>query len=84
MKRRIWSLPKLPKLFSSDKTTCKSIENNDQASGSIVINACKSTEICISNNEIRKIDSLFRHFMRFYIFISDYSFVVIEPIPFQA
>ena len=76
-------LAKTAEAVSSDKTTCKSIENNDQASGSIVINACKSTEICISNNEIRKIDSLFRHFMRFYNFHIDYSFVVIEPIPFR-
>jgi len=76
-------LAKTAEAVSSDKETCKSIENNNQASGSIVINACKSTEICISNSEIRKIDSLFKHFMRFYNFYIDYSFVVVKPIPFK-
>lgn len=76
-------LTRTAEALSSDAETCKSIENNDEAPGSIVINAYKSTEICISNNEIRKIDSLFRHFMRFYNFYIDYSFVLIQPIPFK-
>src|ERR1700741_2231098 len=56
---------KTTEAISSDKETCKKIENTDQASGSIVINACNSTEVCISNPEIKKIDSLFKHFMSF-------------------
>ena len=76
-------LTRTAEALSSDKETCKSIENNDQESGSIVINSCKSTEICISNPEIRKIDSLFRHFMGFYNFHIDYSFSLIKPIPFK-
>ena len=76
-------LSKTTEALSSDKEACKSIENNDQASGSIVINACRSTEVCISNPEIHKIDSLFKHFMSFYNFHIDYSFVVIKPIPFK-
>jgi two-component system, OmpR family, phosphate regulon sensor histidine kinase PhoR len=76
-------LARTAEALSSDKETCKSIGNNDQASASIVINAFKNTEICISNSEIRKIDSLFKYFMGFYNFHIDYSFVVIQPIPFK-
>jgi len=76
-------LSKTAEALYSDKETCQSIQNNDNSSDSIVINACRSAEICISNPDIKKIDSLFRHFMNFYNFHIDYSFVVIEPIPFR-
>jgi len=61
-------LTKTAEALSSDKETCKSIADTNQASGNIVINACNSTEICITNFEIRKIDSIFRRFMNLYDF----------------
>ncbi len=76
-------LSKTADALYSDKETCQSIQKNDNASDSIVINACRSAEVCISNPDIKKIDSLFRHFMNFYNFHMDYSFVVIEPTPFR-
>jgi two-component system, OmpR family, phosphate regulon sensor histidine kinase PhoR len=41
--------------------------------------ACRNMEVCVENNEIRKIDSLFTHFMKFYNFHIDYSFEVVSP-----
>jgi two-component system phosphate regulon sensor histidine kinase PhoR len=76
-------LTRTTEALSSDVQACREIGSNEQASGSIVINARRNTEICISNNEIQKIDSLFKHFMNFYNFHIDYSFVVIKPIPFK-
>lgn len=77
-------LAKTAEALSSDKETCKSIADTNQASGNIVINACNSTEICITNTEIQKIDSIFKRFMNFYNFYIDYSFVVIKPNPFKV
>ncbi|MBK7312120.1 MAG: HAMP domain-containing histidine kinase [Sphingobacteriaceae bacterium] len=77
-------LAKTAEALSSDKETCKSIADTNQASGNIVINACNSTEICITNTEIRKIDSIFKRFMNFYNFYIDYSFVVVKPTPFKV
>ncbi len=76
-------LTKTAEALSSDKETCKSIADTNQASGNIVINACNSTEICITNFEIRKIDSIFRRFMNLYDFYIDYSFVVVKQTPFN-
>ncbi len=77
-------LAKTAEALSSDKETCKSIADTNQASGNIVINACNSTEICITNTEIQKIDSIFKRFMNFYNFYIDYSFVVVKPTPFKV
>ena len=41
--------------------------------------ACKNMEACVGEDEIHKIDSLFRHYMKFYNFHIDYSFQVIQP-----
>lgn len=71
-------LSKTAEALASDKETFRKIGDNDQASRSIVINACKSTEICIGNTETSKIDSLFMHYMRFYNLPINYSFVVLQ------
>lgn len=44
---------------------------------------CRNMETAIGKNEIQKIDSLFKHYMKFYNFHIDYSFDVIRPIPFK-
>ncbi|MCD6066500.1 MAG: two-component sensor histidine kinase [Bacteroidetes bacterium] len=45
---------------------------------------CRNMETCIGKNEIRKIDSLFNYYMKFYSFRIDYSFEVLRPIvPFK-
>ena len=77
-------LSKTTEALSSDKKTVKKIETNEYATGSIVINACSNTEVCISTPDIKMIDSLFKYYMNFYNFHLDYSFVVIEPIPFRV
>jgi two-component system phosphate regulon sensor histidine kinase PhoR len=77
-------LAKTAEALSLDKETCQSIADTNQASGNIVINACNTTEICITNSEIRKIDSIFKRFMNFYNFYIDYSFVVVKPNPFRV
>ena len=41
--------------------------------------ACKNMEACVGEDEIHKIDSLFRHYMKFYNFHIVYSFQVIQP-----
>jgi len=42
---------------------------------------CRNMEIYVGENEIYKIDSLFRHYMKFYNFHIEYSFEVLKPIP---
>lgn len=37
----------------------------------------------MTNNEIRAIDSVFKHFMNYYNFYIDYSFVLVKPSPFK-
>jgi len=76
-------LSKTTEALSSDLGTVKNINTNEQTFGCIVINSCKTNEVCISTPDIKKIDSLFRYFMNFYNFHMDYSFVLIEPIPFR-
>ncbi|PBQ32794.1 hypothetical protein CNR22_13755 [Sphingobacteriaceae bacterium] len=71
-------LSKVTEALSSDKQTVQTIGNEEQASRSIVINSCKTTEVCISNPDIEKINKLFRQYMSFYNFYIDYSFVVIK------
>jgi len=74
-------LSKVTDALSSDKETVKAIENDYQPSRSIVINSCRTTEVCISNPDIEKIDALFKQYMLFYNFHIDYSFVVIKDSP---
>lgn len=76
-------LSKTTEALSSDIGTVEKIGAYEQSFGCIVINSCKTNEVCISTPDIKKIDSLFRYFMNFYNFHLDYSFVVIEPIPFR-
>lgn len=76
-------LAKTAEALSSDAQACKSIADPNQASGDIVINSCQSTEICITNSEIKSIDSIFRRFMNYYNLHIDYSFVLVKPIPFR-
>lgn len=45
---------------------------------------CRSMEACIGKNEIHKIDSLFRYYMKFYNFPIDYSFEVLRPVSFLS
>lgn len=74
-------LSKVTEQLSSDKETVRTMGNEEQASRSIVINSCKTTEVCISNPEIDKINKLFRQNMNYYNFYIDYSFVVVkEPL----
>jgi len=44
---------------------------------------CKNMGNCIGENEINKVDSLIQHYMKFYNFHMNYSFEVIQPIPFR-
>lgn len=74
-------LSKTTEALSSDSGTVKNIGAYEQSFGCIVINACKTQEVCISTPDIKKIDSLFRHFMSFYNFHLDYSFVVVKDAP---
>jgi two-component system, OmpR family, phosphate regulon sensor histidine kinase PhoR len=76
-------LAKTAEALSADVQACKSISDTTQASGDIVINSCQSTEICITNSEIRTIDSIFKRFMNYYNFYIDYSFVLVKPSPFR-
>ena len=41
--------------------------------------ACRNMEVCVGDNDIRKIDSLFSHYMKFYNFHINYSFQVMQP-----
>ncbi|HWY38661.1 MAG TPA: HAMP domain-containing sensor histidine kinase [Bacteroidia bacterium] len=45
---------------------------------------CRKMEVHAGKNELRKIDSLFIHYMKFYNFHVNYSFEVINPDPFTA
>ena len=59
--------------LSADKETCIKIEacaEMDSASG---------LNIKLGKNEVHKIDSLLKHYMKFYNFHIDYSFVVAKP-----
>ncbi|MDB5283044.1 MAG: hypothetical protein JWO06_2119 [Bacteroidota bacterium] len=40
---------------------------------------CRNMEVSVGNNDIRKIDSLFSHYMKFYNFHINYSFQVMQP-----
>ncbi|MBA3681362.1 MAG: HAMP domain-containing histidine kinase [Bacteroidetes bacterium] len=74
-------LSKTTEALSLDSGTVKNIGAYEQSFGCIVINACKTKEVCISAPDINKIDSLFKHFMGFYNFHLDYSFVVVKDAP---
>ncbi|MBL7920428.1 MAG: HAMP domain-containing histidine kinase [Bacteroidia bacterium] len=74
-------LSKTTEALSLDSGTVKNIGAYEQSFGCIVINACKTKEVCISTPDINKIDSLFKHFMSFYNFHLDYSFVVVKDAP---
>ncbi len=77
-------LSKTTEALSLDSGTVKNIGAYEQSFGCIVINACKTKEVCISTPDINKIDSLFKHFMSFYNFHLDYSFVVVKDAPGSA
>ena len=68
-------LSRTTEALDSDKATCRAIE------------AClqfdSSGSPKIGNAEVHKIDSLFNHYMRFYNFHIDYSFVVVKPNPYS-
>jgi two-component system phosphate regulon sensor histidine kinase PhoR len=76
-------LAKTAEALSENTNTCKSISENTQPSADIVIGSCQKTELCITNSEIRSIDSVFKHFMNYYNFYIDYSFVLVKPSPFR-
>ena len=40
---------------------------------------CRNMEVCVGDNDILKIDSLFSHYMIFYNFHINYSFQVMQP-----
>ena len=42
---------------------------------------CKNIQGCLGKNETHVIDSLFRHYMNFYNFHIDYTFLVLHPNP---
>ncbi|MEI7896761.1 MAG: HAMP domain-containing sensor histidine kinase [bacterium] len=66
-------LARTTEALSSDKEACRKI--GDCADMSI---ASEST-VKLGKDEVRKIDSLFTYYMKFYNFHIDYSFVVIKP-----
>jgi len=41
--------------------------------------ACRKMEVSVGNDEINKIDSIFRHYMKFYNIHMDYSFKIMIP-----
>ncbi|MBI3521320.1 MAG: HAMP domain-containing histidine kinase [Bacteroidetes bacterium] len=71
-------LAKTAEALSSDTATSKKIGSNDQPFRNIVIGACSTTEVCIDNSEINKINSLFTQNMNYYGIHIDYSFAVIK------
>jgi two-component system, OmpR family, phosphate regulon sensor histidine kinase PhoR len=71
-------LSRTTEALRTDKETCMKIEacaENDSNSGSATT---------LGKDEVHKIDSLFTHYMKFYNFHIDYSFVVAKPNPFTA
>ncbi len=74
-------LSKTTQALSTDTITRKKIGNDDQAFRNIVIGACRTTEVCLNNSEISKINALFTHYMIYYGIHIDYSFVVIKQNP---
>ena len=57
----------------SDKETCMKIGACTE------MNSTSGKALKLGQDEVRKIDSLFNHYMRFYNFHVDYSFVVAKP-----
>lgn len=66
-------LSRTAEALSSDKETCRKIESYVDKNIPSVLTANLGT------NEAQKLDSLFKHFMRFYKFPIEYSFEVIKP-----
>ncbi|MES2560487.1 MAG: HAMP domain-containing sensor histidine kinase [Bacteroidota bacterium] len=58
--------------IGSDTETCRNINDAVDQTGASHITR-------LGNNEVRKIDSLFNHYMRFYNFHVDYTFEVAKP-----
>ncbi|MCX6304975.1 MAG: HAMP domain-containing sensor histidine kinase [Bacteroidetes bacterium] len=57
----------------SDKETCRKI------GACAELDSSPGTAVKLGANEVHKIDSLFRHYMRFYNFHIGYSFVITKP-----
>lgn len=57
----------------SDKETCMKI------GACAEMDNTPQSAVKLGNSEVKKIDSLFKHYMRFYNFHIDYSFVVAKP-----
>jgi len=74
-------LAKTTEALASDTVTRKKIGSNDQPFRNIVIGACNTTEVCLDNSEIKKINLLFTYYMNYYGIKIDYSFVVIKQNP---
>lgn len=71
-------LSRTTEALRTDKETCMKIEAcaaGDGNSGSATV---------LGKDEIHKIDSLFKHYMKFYNFHIDYTFVVTKPSPIPA
>jgi two-component system, OmpR family, phosphate regulon sensor histidine kinase PhoR len=68
-------LSRTTEAISSDEETCRKIGD------SVESNSASGRPVKLGRNEIKKIDSLFNHYMRFYNFHIDYSFEVIKPKP---
>lgn len=71
-------LSRTTEALRADKETCMKIEacaENDSTFGSATT---------LGKDEVHKIDSLFTHYMKFYNFHIDYSFVVAKPNPFTV
>jgi two-component system phosphate regulon sensor histidine kinase PhoR len=68
-------LSRTTEALSSDKETCGKIN------ACVDMDSTSSSAAKLGRNEVQKIDSLFRYYMRFYNFYIDYSFVVAKPKP---
>jgi two-component system phosphate regulon sensor histidine kinase PhoR len=66
-------LSRTTEALRSDKETCMKIGACAEMDGT------SGSAVKLGRNEVHKIDSLFNHYMRFYHFHVDYSFVVSKP-----
>jgi two-component system phosphate regulon sensor histidine kinase PhoR len=66
-------LSRTTEALRSDKETCMKI------GACMEMDSTSGLSVKLGKDEVRKIDSLFRYYMRFYNFHIDYSFVVAKP-----
>lgn len=71
-------LAKASEVLASDQVACGSIKE------SLDMSEAKGGAPVIGSREVDKIDSLLKHYMEFYNFKLDYSFVVVKPNSFSV